>query len=117
MAIDLNGLSISELNALVDQAKARIEQVKKQQYSELRRNLESQAREAGFDIYELFTARSGKAAASNAGGGDAASKRAVAPKYRNPDDKSKTWTGRGKRPHWVRDALAKGADLETLAIK
>lgn len=115
MAVDLNGLSIAELNALVDQAKARIEQVKKQQYSDLRRNLEAQAREAGFDIYDLFTARGGKAAAT--GGGDAASKRAVAPKYRNPDDKNKTWTGRGKRPHWVRDALAKGADLESLAIK
>ena len=120
MAVDLNGLSVAELNALVDQAKARIEQVKKQQYSELRRTLEAQAREAGFDIYDLFTARSGKSVSSSGSGsssGDAASKRAVAPKYCNPDDKSKTWTGRGKRPHWVRDALAKGADLDSLAIK
>jgi len=116
MAVDLNGLSVAELGALVDQAKARIEQLKKQQYSELRRTLEAQAREAGFDIYDLFTPR-GKSAASSGGGNDASAKRAVAPKYHNPDDKSKTWTGRGKRPHWVRDALAKGADLDSLAIK
>ncbi len=115
MAVDLEGLSVAELNSLVDQAKARVEQLKKQQYSELRRTLEAQAREAGFDIYDLFTPRGSKPAA--AASGDASAKRAVAPKYRNPDDATKTWTGRGKRPHWVRDALAKGAALDSLAIK
>jgi len=114
MAVSLEGLSVVELNTLVDQAKSRIEQLKKQQYSELRRTLEAQAREAGFDIYDLFTPRGGKPAAS---GGDGSVKRPVAPKYRNPDDGSKTWTGRGKRPHWVRDALAKGAELDSLLIK
>lgn len=117
MAVDLNGMSVSELSALVDQAKARIEQLKKQQYSELRRTLEAQAREAGFDIYDLFTPRAGKAGSASNSSSESAAKRAVAPKYRNPDDKSKTWTGRGKRPHWVRDALAKGAALDSLAIK
>ena len=114
MAVDISGLSIAELGALCDQAKGRIEQLKKQQYSDLRRTLEAQAREAGFDIYDLFTPRGKAAPAASSDGG---SKKAVAPKYRNPDDGSKTWTGRGKRPHWVRDALAKGAALDSLAIK
>lgn len=110
MAVDLNDLNVSELTALVDQAKARIEQVKKQQYAELRRNLEAQARAAGFDIYDLFAAQRGKAGE----GGSVKGK--VAAKYRHPDDPSKTWTGRGKRPHWVREALAGGTQLDLLAI-
>jgi DNA-binding protein H-NS len=110
MAIDLNGLSISELEQLIGDAKARIEALKKQQYAELRRALEAQARSAGFDIYELFA--TGRSRAPTAAG----EKRVVAPKYRNPADSSQTWTGRGKQPIWVRDALAKGKTLEQLAI-
>jgi DNA-binding protein H-NS len=109
MAIDLSGLSVSDLEQLISDAKARIDVVKKQQYSELRKALEAQARSAGFDIYELFAAGRTRAAAA----GD---KKLVAPKYRNPSDTTQTWTGRGKQPHWVRDALAAGKTLEQLAI-
>lgn len=39
----------------------------------------------------------------------------VAPKYR--DENGNTWAGRGKRPIWLRDALAAGKKLEDFAIK
>lgn len=39
----------------------------------------------------------------------------VAPKYR--DENGNTWAGRGKRPIWLRDALASGKKLEDYAIK
>ncbi|MBK8066397.1 MAG: H-NS histone family protein [Rhodanobacteraceae bacterium] len=110
MAIDLSGLNVAELEKLIVDAKARIEVVKKQQFAELRRTLEAQARDAGFDIYELFA---GGARAPRAAGGD---KKAVAPKYRNPENASQTWTGRGKQPVWVRDAIAAGKSLESMAI-
>lgn len=38
----------------------------------------------------------------------------VAPKYRLPD--GRTWTGRGKTPVFIREALAKGAKLEDFLI-
>jgi DNA-binding protein H-NS len=38
------------------------------------------------------------------------------PKYRNPQNVSETWSGRGKRPRWVDIALASGDSLESLAI-
>ena len=110
MAIDLNGLSVAELEKLIVDAKARIETVKKQQFSELRRALEAQARTAGFDIYELFSGGRAKAPAA------ASDKKAVAAKYRNPSNNLQTWTDRGKQPHWVRDAIAGGKTLEQLAI-
>jgi DNA-binding protein H-NS len=30
----------------------------------------------------------------------------VAPKFANPDDPSQVWSGRGKRPQWVKEKLA-----------
>ena len=41
--------------------------------------------------------------------------RKVAPKYR--DEQGNTWAGRGKRPVWLRDALAAGRKLEEFAVK
>lgn len=38
------------------------------------------------------------------------------PAYRNPNNSAETWTGKGRQPKWVRDALARGARLEDLAI-
>jgi len=38
------------------------------------------------------------------------------PVYRNPSNSAETWTGRGRQPKWVRDALASGARFEDLAI-
>ena len=40
----------------------------------------------------------------------------VAPKYRNPANPEQTWTGRGKRPRWLADALASGAELDSFLI-
>lgn len=49
-------------------------------------------------------------------GGNIKPSRAAEQKYVNPDDATKTWSGRGRQPHWVRDALASGRALEELAI-
>jgi DNA-binding protein H-NS len=38
------------------------------------------------------------------------------PAYRNPCNSAETWTGRGRHPKWVREALASGLRLEDLAI-
>lgn len=35
-------------------------------------------------------------------------------KYRNPENSSETWTGRGARPKWVGAALASGKTLDQL---
>lgn len=38
------------------------------------------------------------------------------PAFRNPSNSAETWTGKGKQPKWVRDALARGKRLEDLTI-
>ena len=41
---------------------------------------------------------------------------AVAPKYRNPDDPSQTWAGRGLKPRWLAAALKSGGKIEDFSI-
>lgn len=40
----------------------------------------------------------------------------VAPKYRNPQNPEQTWTGRGNKPHWVRDFEKGGGKLDDARI-
>jgi DNA-binding protein H-NS len=41
---------------------------------------------------------------------------AVAPKYRNSENPSETWAGRGLRPRWLVAAIKGGKKLEDFAI-
>lgn len=40
----------------------------------------------------------------------------VLQKYRNPQDHSQTWSGRGKQPHWVSKLLRSGAKLDDFVM-
>ncbi len=40
----------------------------------------------------------------------------VAPKYRNPENPSETWAGRGLKPRWLAAALKGGKKLEHFSI-
>jgi DNA-binding protein H-NS len=41
----------------------------------------------------------------------------VPPKYRNPDQPSETWAGRGKQPRWLMAQLRSGKRIEDFRIK
>jgi DNA-binding protein H-NS len=70
----------------------------------LKEKLTAIARDAGFDIQELFgKARKGKGS--------------VAPKYRDPKNPENTWTGRGRPPRWLAAAMkTKGVKKEDFLI-
>ena len=64
------------------------------------------AAEFGFSLDELTG--SGKSAPG---------KRAKSePKYRNPENPDQTWSGRGRKPNWVHEALQNGREITDLAI-
>jgi DNA-binding protein H-NS len=42
--------------------------------------------------------------------------RKVPPQYRNPANRSETWSGRGARPRWLQAQLKKGRKIEQFAI-
>src|SRR5450759_1760408 len=41
----------------------------------------------------------------------------VYPKFRNPDDPSETWAGRGKQPRWLRNQLGSGKRIDDFRIE
>lgn len=49
--------------------------------------------------------------------GSAKTATANAAKYRNPNDSSQTWTGKGRKPGWVVDSLNNGKVLDDLLIE
>jgi DNA-binding protein H-NS len=62
----------------------------------------AKAREFGFYLADLFGGKSLKAARPA--------------KYAHPENASVTWSGRGRQPGWVKEALAKGKSLEEFLI-
>lgn len=44
-------------------------------------------------------------------------KEPVAVKYRNPDNPEQTWTGRGKKPTWLNQAMREGYELSDFKVE
>ena len=116
MSINLEGLSVKELNALAAQAKKRSDALKKRKpIAAVRKEVAALARKHGYSLDELVgrgaAARPAAKAATKVG------KRAkVAPKYRNPAKPTETWAGRGQPPRWLAAELKKGRKLAEFAI-
>ena len=70
----------------------------------------------GLHEFELATGKRRRSTTARAGAASKLKGRKIKPKYRNPADRTQTWTGRGRQPAWVQDALRKGKTLEQLAI-
>lgn len=108
MAIDLNNLSPKELQALIDNANARMHEAHANQVRTVRAKIDAVLKSAGLTIGEVYPTRGGKKAADRKG--------TVAPKYRNPNGPD-TWSGRGRAPVWFAQALKKrGVTAESLLI-
>jgi DNA-binding protein H-NS len=110
MAIDLKTLSPKELQSLIANAEAQMQEAKSSQVQSIRQKIDALLSNAGLTLADVYPTRGGRGAAKTG-------KRTVAPKYRNPEDPSQTWTGRGKRPLWFVAALKKrGVTAESLLI-
>ena len=122
MSIDLNALSARELEALIAQAKKRKTTLSKRKPAAVvKKKLAALARAEGYTIAELFGGASPKAAApASTPKGRKTTKGyklgKVEPKYRNPNNPSETWAGRGQQPKWLAAETAKGRKLEEFLI-
>ena len=126
MAFDLNSMSAKELEALINQAKKRRSVLSKRKpVATVRARLEQIARAEGYSIAELFGPRGGATGVSTAGAPARKASRKpskmagskVAPKYRNPENETETWSGRGKQPRWLQAHTSKGRVLDDFLIR
>ncbi len=100
--ISLVKMSYAELLKLQERIEAAITAKRAEDAATTKEALRAMAEKAGFSLNDLFGKRGKKA------GGQA--------KYRNPKDASQTWTGRGRKPNWLVDAVKKGAKIDSFAI-
>ena len=108
MSTNIESLDINQLQELTQKAQELIEIKKREKVDTAYQELLNIADSVGLSLEELieYGQQTHKATA----------KRSVAPRYRNPADESQTWTGRGKQPRWVVEALGSGKKLDDLLI-
>lgn len=100
-SMDLEGLK--ELRRKLERAITSYEARKRQ---EALSAVAQVVREHGFKLAELLgEGKSGKGRKSTGS----------AVKYVNPENPQQTWSGRGRRPQWINDALESGRVLEGMA--
>ena len=101
MDIDLETLSLRELNVLLADAEKRLQIVKSRRpATAVKRLLTAAAAQAGYTIEEVL-GTSGAAPAAQAKKPARRRLGKVAPKYRDPENKRNTWSGRGRMPLWL----------------
>ena len=113
MNFDLKSMTRKELEKLRSDIDKAIEKAVERERKVALQAVEKAARAHGFTLAEITedaTAEKPKRRAAKK------PKTASAPKYAHPDDKTKTWSGKGRQPGWFKAALASGKDPEDLLI-
>ncbi len=105
-SIDLSKLSIEELEGLAKDIETEINSRREAERERVLSQMRELAASIGTTPEELFR-RTGRVIVE----------KVVAVKYRHPDNPALTWSGRGKRPQWVVEALASGKTLADLAAE
>lgn len=102
--INLDDFSTDELKEMVKRIEDELEHRRVQEIKQTAIQIRKLAASVGKTAEEVMTIGSHKKSKSQ-------------PKYQNPDDPKQTWTGRGKRPNWFREAIARGKVLKELEIQ
>ena len=101
---NLDEMSLPELKKLQTQVGNAIKSYEDRKKKTALAELEAKAQEMGFSLSELTgtSVRKGKV---------------NPPKYRNPENPSETWSGRGRQPGWIKEILAKDGNLDDYLIR
>ncbi len=110
MAVNVKSMTRKELEKLKAQIEKQLERLATQDRKTALEAAEKAAKAHGFSLTELTGASVAKpvrkAIAAKAKG------KVNPPKYRNPENPDQTWTGKGRRPEWIKAAQAAGVDID-----
>jgi DNA-binding protein H-NS len=102
--MDLTNMSSAQLRDLQEQLKRELKKREGQDLAKAREEILAIAQSVGLPVKDLI----------GAGGAPRAKTGKVQPRYRNPDNASQQWTGRGRQPKWVKDWLEAGKSIDGL---
>jgi DNA-binding protein H-NS len=100
----LEDMTLDELKQLRKDVVKAIDTFEARQMAEARAKLEEYAKEMGVKLEDVMGAGKGKG------------KPKGPPKYCHPNDPSLTWTGKGRKPDWLKRELDAGMSLERFKI-
>ena len=102
--MNLSTLNLAELRNLADKVQQEMQGRERQELDKAREQIMAIAQQAGIPLKQLILdglhPRAGK----------------VAVQYRNPDNASEQWTGRGRQPLWVRHWVESGKSIDLLRV-
>ncbi|MFB9886194.1 H-NS histone family protein [Balneatrix alpica] len=110
MKLDLQSMSLAELQDL--QASVEKAIASKEQQAEIIARIKALAVENGLSLDAVASELQGTGRSKGS-----SIKAKSAPQYYNPAAPEQTWTGKGRKPKWIEEALAAGRDLEEFRIK
>jgi DNA-binding protein H-NS len=102
MNIDLTELSLAELHDLIANTQQALTSKQKQARKQVIAEIHALAESVGITV---VIQEEGQATRSK-----------VAPKYRNPDQPTQTWSGRGVKPRWLAALVNAGHDPQEFLI-
>ena len=107
--MDLSKLNLTELKDLQAQIGAEMKNREKSEMEKARSDINAIAQSLGLSLKDLLDASESKGKVRKQTG-------KVAVQYRNPEDASQEWTGRGRQPGWVKELLASGKNLMSAKV-
>lgn len=114
MKADLKTMTRKELEKLLKDVKTALQNAKARDLKDAKKAAQKAAAEFGFSLVDLKDDEKPKRKTPKAKAKKPGTK--AAPKYADPADPTRTWTGKGRQPNWFRSAVENGADPETLLI-
>ncbi|CDG83409.1 H-NS histone family protein [Janthinobacterium agaricidamnosum] len=102
--MDLSNLSLAELRTLQDDIKKQMKKREQDDLSKAREQILAIAQSVGVSVKDLV------------GAGIRVKTGTVAVRYRNPNDASQQWTGRGRQPKWVKEWTDSGKSRDLLKV-
>ncbi len=103
---DLSKLTAAELDTLAKEASAMADKRREEEKEKVRKDVFELIKAAGYSFDELFQPAAVKEM----------SKKKIPAKYMDPSNPENTWSGRGRQPVWLKEALDAGRTLEDFAI-
>jgi DNA-binding protein H-NS len=102
--IDLYSMDLKDLKDLHKNLGKAIASYEERQLKAARAALEEHAKSFGISLEDVMGTKIKRA------------RNVVAAKYRHPENPDVTWSGRGRKPAWIKEAEEAGQSLEEFAV-
>ena len=106
--IDWSGYTDEDIERFITELQAERTKRGEEKRRALKEQIEGMVKEHGVSLAELFP-QTGRARSPRK---EARKRGEPTVKYRNPENPAQTWTGNGRKPAWLLEALSSGKALE-----